>query len=143
MMIEPKSKLSKRTLALVIMLLVSGGIAATYFGLVYLNQSPCPSGSNLRSFLIISSYNGFNDSKDHPLTLNAQRNECVLITVENTDSQAHALAVQTYSPNGILVSVGETKSLRFYATSTGQFNISEPIFSTIYIFDKGLLNVTS
>ena len=142
-MIKPKSKQRKRTLALVITLLVSVGIVATYFGLVYLNQSPCPSGSNLRSFLVISSSNGFNDSKDHPLTLTAQKNDCVLITVENTDTQAHALAVQTYVPNGILVSVGETKSMRFYATSTGQFSISEPIFSTIYIFDKGRLNVTS
>ena len=143
MMIGPKSKLSKKTIALVITLLVSVSIAATYFGLAYLNQPPCPSGTNLRSFLIISSSNGFNDSKDHPLTLTAQKNDCVLITVENTDIQAHGLAVQTYDPHGIVVRPGETKSARFYAASTGQFTIWEPVLSTIYILDKGLLNVTS
>ena len=142
-MTEPKSKLSKRTIALVITLLVSVGIGATYFGLAYLNQSPCPSGANLRSFLIISTYNGFNDGKHHPLTLNAQRNDCVLITLENRDSQAHALAVKTYATNGIVVASGETKSMRFYATSPGQFYIWEPLFSTIYVLDKGWLNVTS
>ena len=121
----------------------SVGITAGYFGLVYLNPSPCPSGTNTRSFLIVSNYDGFNDTKDHPLTLNAQRNDCVFITVENRDSQAHGLAVKTYIPNGIVVRPGETKSIRFYATSGGEFGISEPVFSTTYVLDRGVLNVTS
>lgn len=143
-MTEPTMRrVSTRTLALVTILLGSVGLAAGYFGLVYLNRASCPSGTTMHSFLIVSNYDGFNDSRDHPLTLNAQRNDCVLVTVENKDGQAHGLAVKTYFPSGIVVRPGETKSIRFYATSSGEFSISEPVFSTIYIFDRGVLSVTS
>ena len=130
-------------LTLLLTLTISIGIVGAYFGSVYLNKPPCPSGTALQSFLIISNYNGFNDSKDHPLTLTVQKNVCVLITVENTDIQTHGIAVKTYAPDGIVVRPGETKSLQFLATMAGQFNIWEPVSSTLYILDSGLLNVTS
>lgn len=142
-MAESKLIVSKRMLILLVTLAISIAIVGAYFGSVSLNKFSCPSGTNLHSFLIISDSNGFNDSKDHPLTLTAQKNYCVLITLENTDIQTHGIAVKTYAPDGITVRPGETKSLQFLATMAGQFNIWEPVSSTLYILDSGLLNVTS
>ena len=130
-------------LALLLTITISIGIVGAYFGSVYLNKTPCPTGTNLHSFFIVSDSNGFNDSKDHPLTLTVQKNQCVLITLENKDVQAHGIAVKTYAPDGIVVRPQETKSLQFLATMAGQFNIWEPVSTTIYILDSGLLNVTS
>ena len=143
---DSESKLGKWKLATVLAIVLLGSIAGTYFGIVYFSQSPCLSGTTLRSFAIIANdTSGFNDSRYQPFTINVQKNDCVLITFINDDPvQTHGLGITHYVTGaGVVAQPEQTKTVKFQATETGQFQVGESTASTINAFtDKaGVLNV--
>lgn len=72
---------------------------------------------------------------------------CDTLLVTFTDKSCcapHGLAVETYFPKGIISQPGQSSSMRLQATISGQFALTEHIFSPTYLFDRnsGTLNVT-
>ena len=140
---DSKSRLNKRTLTTIAIIAIVI-VAGTYFGLVYFFQTPCPSGTTLRSFTIIANdTTGYNNSRSHPFLMNTQKGDCVLINFVNDSGQPHGLAINNYV-TGIIVQPGQTYTVRFQATKIGQFQAHEQIPSTINAWTDncGTLSVT-
>jgi len=141
---EPKSNFSKKKLAVVVVVVASLALAGTYFGIVYFSQSSCPSGATLRSFAIVANdTTGYNDSRYQPFEMNVHSGDCVLVTfVNNSTAQSHGLGIANYL-NSIVVQPNKSESVKFLANKTGQFQVSEPLFSTVNAWTDrcGTLNV--
>jgi heme/copper-type cytochrome/quinol oxidase subunit 2 len=110
-------------------------------------ESPCANvRSVVRSFTIIADLNGFNNSKIHQGTgpyLVVNHCDTVLITVVNSDTQAHGFVISYYAPRGIDVQSGTQQTFRFLANKTGQFTIQCNSTCSVHAFMlHGLLTVT-
>jgi len=99
-----------------------------------------------RSFTIIASPNGYNDSNQHPgswpkMTVN--RCDLVNITIVNNDVQSHGFAVQYYGEKGAEVIGQQSYAFPiFQATRAGQFRVYCNVFCTVHnLMQSGLLTV--
>ncbi len=112
------------------------------------NLGPCHNVTTgtLQSFLIIANdTTGYNNSRYQPFVMKVHRCDTLLVTFTDKSCCApHGLAVETYFPKGIISQPGQSSSMRLQATISGQFALTEHIFSPTYLFDRnsGTLNVT-
>ena len=115
---ESAHKSIKRKPVTVVALIASVAIGGTYLGIVYFSQSVCPSGTTLRSFVIIvNGTTGYNDSKDQPFQMNVHTGDYVLVTfVNDSPTQSHGLAINYYLNNGLVVQPNRSDSAKFLAT---------------------------
>ena len=143
-------RVDKRTFANIVTIIVAitmvASSVATYFFVIYIPSTaitPCVTTGHTHCFTIVASSNGYNGSIHQPLPImTVQKGDVVVLRLINNDSvQSHGLAVQFYTPNGIVAHLGETKSISFQATTTGKFQIYDPIFTTIYAHEKAELDV--
>jgi hypothetical protein len=144
-MIRRKRKMFVITVAF--LLATSSGL--TYFFAIYLPSTatvPCVTTGHTHCFTIVVNSNGYNGSVHQPLpypVIGVPRGDTVVLRLINNDSvQSFGLAVKSYTPNGMVTHPGETKSISFQATTTGKFQIYEPITTTIYAYEKAELDVT-
>src|SRR2546425_9199430 len=119
---------------------------ATYFFVIYIPSTaitPCVTAGHTHCFTIVASSKGYNYSANQPLPImTVQKGDTVVLRLINNDSsQSHGLAVQSYTLNGIVALRGETKSISFQATTTGKFQIYDPIITTVKFLEKGELDV--
>jgi hypothetical protein len=143
-------RLDKRTFANIVAIIVAitmvASSVATYFFVIYIPSTaitPCVTTGHTHCFTIVANLNGYNGSVHQPPPImTVQKGDTVVLRLINNDSvQPHGLAVQFYTPNGIVARLGETKSISFQATTTGKFQIYEPISTTIYVYEKAELDV--
>ena len=112
------------------------------------NLGPCHdvTTGTLQSLLIIANdTTGYNNSRYQPFVMKVHRCDTLLVTFTDKSCCApHGLAVETYFPKGIISQPGQSSSMRLQATISGQFALTEHIFSPTYLFDRnsGTLNVT-
>jgi hypothetical protein len=139
----------KHKMLAVIVIVVAAGLGGGIMTLaIGLPSSPCAGiASTTRNFTIIASSNGFNDSVSHQQVswpvLTVHRCDIVKITVINTDTQTHGLAVDYYAARGTDIQGQQTLSLPpFLAYKIGQFRVYCNSRCTIHEFlQNGLLNV--
>jgi len=143
-------RLDRRTfaniVAIAVVILMVASSLATYFFVIYIPSTaitPCVTAVHTHCFTIVASSKGYNYSANQPLPImTVQKGDTVVLRLINNDSvQSHGLAIQFYTPNGIVAHLGETKSISFQATTTGKFQIYDPIFTTIYTYEKAELDV--
>ena len=132
--------------AIIVVIIMVVSSVATYFFVIYIPSTaitPCVTAGNTHCFTIVAGSIGYNDSVHQSLpVMSVQKGEVVVLRIINNDStQAHGLAVQFYAPNGIVAYLGEAKSINFQATTTGKFQIYEPVITTIYVHEKAELDV--
>ncbi len=137
----------KRTLVIVVAIALVASTGATYFLAIYIPSAattPCITTGLTHCFTIVASSDGYNDSVHRTLpAMSVPKGDTVVLRLINNDSvQSHGLAVRFYASNGIVAHLGETKLIRFQATATGKFQIYEPIFTPIYVYEKAELDVT-
>lgn len=137
----------KRTLVIIVAITLVASTVATYFFAIYIPSTaiiPCVTTGHTHCFTIVASSNGYNDSVHQTLpAMDLPKGDTVVLRLINNDSvESHGLAVQFYAPNGMVAHLGETKSISFQATTTGRFQIYEPIITTIYVYEKAELDVT-
>ena len=121
----------------------AAGLALT----VGLPPGPCANTHGItRTFTIIADLDGFNGSRYQPSPwpeMSVSRCDTVVISLANRDAQTHGLTVEFYANNGIEAQAGQTLTLRFLATTTGQFRVFCHIPSTAHVFmQQGQLTVT-
>ncbi len=140
---------NKRTIAIVVAIMLVASSAATYFFAIYLPSIatiPCVTTGNTHCFTIVASLSGYNGSVHQPLpypVISVPKGDTVVLRLINNDSaQSHGLAVQVYAANGIIAHVGETKTMSFQATTIGKFQIYDPIITTIDAYEKAELDVS-
>src|SRR3989449_4034286 len=97
-----QTKLSNKSLTIVTIAMLSIAGALTVLAVASLAPEPCPTTIQKYFFTIVSTLNGFNDSKNHPdqpwPIMRVNRCSTVTIHLENQDtSQAHGLAVALYA----------------------------------------------
>lgn len=123
-------------ISIIVALVVVGAVFASVF---YFSPSlilgPCYSRTSgtWRDFVIVASSNGYNDSRDQPFVMTAQKDDCVLVRFTNRDGQAHGIAISNYE-KGVIAQAYQTVSFKFQAAQTGKFQVGEQIFSTINAF---------
>jgi len=137
----------KKTLVIAVAITLVASTGATYFLAIYIPSTattPCITTGHIHCFTIVASSNGYNDSVHQTLpAMSVLKGDTVVLRLINNDSvQSHGLAAQFYAPNGIVAHLGETKSISFQATTTGKFQIYEPIITTIDVYEKAELDVT-
>ncbi|HEV2118535.1 MAG TPA: hypothetical protein VGS11_00270 [Candidatus Bathyarchaeia archaeon] len=140
---------SKGTVVIIVAILLITSSVVAYFYAIYLPSTattPCITTGRTHCFTIVANSNGYNASRNQPLPypiMNVQRGDTVVLRLINNDStQSYGLAVQSYTPNGIVTHPGDTKSTSFQATTTGKFRIYDPIITTIEVYEKAELDVS-
>jgi len=145
-MLRPDKRTFANIVAIIAAITMVASGVATYFFVIYIPSTaitPCVTTGQAHCFTIVASLNGYNGSLHQPLPImTVQKGDTVVLRLINNDSvQSHGLAIQFYTPNGIVAHLGETKSISFQATTTGKFQIYDPIFTTIYAHEKAELDV--
>jgi nitrous oxide reductase len=139
--------LKNKVLAVIVVVVAAalgGGIMTLAVGLP---GSPCAgTAGTTRSFTIVASINGFNDSKDQQgqwPVMSVHRCDIVKVTIVNADTQTHGFAVDYYAVRGTEIQGGQTLSVPpFLASKDGQFRVYCISFCTPHIFmQNGSLNV--
>jgi nitrous oxide reductase len=124
---------------------LGGGIMTFAIGLP---SSPCAGIiGTTRTFTIVATINGFNDSKYHQgqwPVMTVHRCDIVKVTITNADTQTHGFAVDYYATRGTEIQGGQTISVPpFLASRNGQFRVFCISFCTAHTFmQNGLLNIT-
>jgi nitrous oxide reductase len=123
---------------------LGGGVMTLVIGLP---SSPCAgiTGST-RSFTIMASSNGYNDSKTHqgswPI-MSVNRCDTVAVKVVNTDTQSHGFAIDYYAVKGMEIQGQQSQSVTFLASRTGHFRAYCIVPCSIHIaMQNGLLAVS-
>ena len=121
----------------------AAGLALT----VGLPPGPCANTHGItRIFTIIADLDGFNGSRYQPAPwpeMSVSRCDTVLISLANRDAQTHGLTVEFYANDGIEAQAGQTLTLRFLATTAGQFRVFCHVPSSVHVFmQQGQLTVT-
>ena len=134
---------------LVIVVAVVGALGGGIFTLaIGLPSSPCAGITPVtRTFTIIASQTGFNDSSQHTgswpqMTVN--KCDLVSITIINRDVQTHGFAIDYYGVKGAEL-IGQQTYLFpvFQATRAGQFRVYCNVYCTIHNqMQNGLLIVS-
>ena len=132
-----KTRLSNKALTIVTIAMLSAASILTVLAVASLAPEPCPATSQKYSFTIVSTLNGFNDSKNHPdqpwPIMRVNRCSTVTIRLENQDtSQAHGLAVALYANNGVVAGPGQNAEVNFVANRTGEFKVTCTIPCSIH-----------
>lgn len=140
--------LKNRMLAIIVIIVAAalgGGIVTFAIGLP---GSPCAGTAGItRSFTIVATINGFNDSVNHQQeswpVMSVHRCDIVKITMINGDVQTHGLGIDYYAAKGTDLPGGQTLSYPpFLASRTGHFRVYCTTLCTIHqIVQNGLLNV--
>lgn len=131
-----------------ILLAVGGTLGGGFLTFaIGLPDSPCAGTiGTTRNFAIAAGLNGYNDSKVRQApwpVMNAHRCDTVVISVVNNDVQSHGFAIDYYATRGMEIQGGQSQTVRFLASRTGQFRVFCNIFCTVHIYmQNGLLNVT-
>ncbi len=130
-------------IGLVTAFLATGGVLAV---VLTPPPNPCPASAGVtRSFAILISLNGYNDSASHSGSwpvVNVNRCDKVVFNVRNEDTQPHGFAVQSYTNIGLEIVGNDHQTLSFQATRSGRFQIYCTIRCTVhYLMQSGLLNV--
>ncbi len=139
-------RLSNKAVTMLTTIILIFGVGATVFAVATLAPPPCTTGT-LRTFSLVSTLNGFNDSAAHPSqqwpVLTVSRCDTVKIHLVNEDSsQAHGLAVALYENGGVTAGPGQTVTINFQANRTGQFKVYCSILCSIHsAMLNGVLNV--
>ena len=141
-------KLRAIEIAVVALVTASLGVGGVLAFVLSPPSSPCSSVTGqARSFTIVESRTGLNDSKYHsgqwPV---ATVHQCDMVTIiiRNEDYQTHGFSVSSYSNAGIELVGGAVQKLTFQATRTGQFRMycSSPVICEVHsLMQNGLLNV--
>jgi hypothetical protein len=141
--------LPSRTLAIIVIVsaVALGGGVMTYA--VGIPSSPCSGISGAaRSFTIVASDSGFNDSAAHlgqtwPI-MNVNRCDIVKITIINTVTQTHGFAIDYYAVKGTEIPGQQTLPFpAFQAVKTGNFRVYCTVQCTVHnVMLNGLLNVS-
>lgn len=138
----------RRRDVVIIGLLVGFSAAAAGLALtVGVPPGPCANTHGItRTFAIIADLDGYNGSRVQLAPwpeMSVSRCDTVVISLVNRDAQTHGLTVEFYANNGIEAQVGQTLTLRFLATTTGQFRVFCHIPSSVHVFmQQGQLTVT-
>ena len=132
-----QTKLSNKPLTIVTIVMLSVAGALTVLAVTTLAPEPCPTTIQKYSFTLVSTLNGFNDSKNHPdqpwPIMRVNRCSTVTIQLENQDtSQAHGLAVALYANNGVVAGPGQNAQVHFVANRTGEFKVTCTIPCSIH-----------
>jgi len=132
-----QTKHSNRALTIVTIAMLSVAGALTVLALASLAPEPCPTTIQKYFFTIVSTLNGFNDSKNHPdqpwPIMRVNRCSLVTIRLENQDaSQAHGLAVALYANSGVVAGPGQNAEVNFVANRTGEFKVTCTIPCSIH-----------
>jgi heme/copper-type cytochrome/quinol oxidase subunit 2 len=147
---------SRRTLAVLVAVIVVAGFLSTAYAFHFLGQNPpnCwvrPSGvANAAIFTVVMADEGlnvgYNGSRNHPFpwpVMNVSLGQNVVIHVVNNDTQAHGFSIIHFLDSGIVVSPGQCYDVRFTANAIGNFTVFCQIFCTIHNpwMQNGRLNV--
>ncbi len=121
----------------------AAGLALT----VGLPPGPCANThGTTRTFTVIADLDGYNGSIYQPAPwpeMSVSRCDTVVISLANRDAQTHGLTVEFYANNGIEAQSGQTQTLRFLATTVGQFRVFCHVPSNVHVFmQQGQLRVT-
>jgi nitrous oxide reductase len=123
---------------------VGGGILTFAIGLP---SSPCFGvRGTTHNFTIIAGVDGYNASRNHQApwpVMTVNRCDMVVITIVNSDTQAHGFAVDYYAVKGTEVQYQQAATVQFLASRAGAFRVYCNVYCTVHIFmQDGLLNVT-
>src|SRR5947209_5755796 len=132
-----QTKLSNEALTIITIAMLSVASVLTVLAVASLAPEPCPATSQKYFFTIVSTLNGFNDSKNHPdqpwPIMSVNRCSTVTIRLENQDtSQAHGLAVALYANSGVVAGPGQNAEVKFVANRTGEFKVTCTIPCSIH-----------
>ncbi len=138
----------RRRDVVIIGLLVGFSAAAAGLALtVGLPPGPCANThGTTRTFTVIADLDGYNGSIYQPAPwpeMSVSKCDTVVISLANRDAHTHGLTVEFYANNGIEAQVGQTLTLRFLATTVGQFRVFCHIPSSVHVsMQQGQLTVT-
>jgi len=124
--------LKNKMLAIIVIVVAAalgGGIMTFAIGLP--SSSCAGTTGTTHSFTIIEDVDGYNDSALHlgswptkpwPV-MNVHQCEMVVVKIMNMDTQTHGFAVDFYAVRGTEIQGGQSITVQFLATKTGQFRV--------------------